>query len=62
MTTLELLDSDLNEHFNETLKLGGYTHKQAINIAKHNVIELYGLQRPYDNKALDHLEAVALSY
>lgn len=62
MSIIDLIDSDLNEQFNETLVLNNYTHKQAIEIAKHNVIEMYGLKQPYDNKTIEHLNAVALAY
>jgi len=62
MTIIELIDSDLTESFNEYIGMGITEHKQAITLAKRDVIEMYGLNSRYDSVLIEHLNAVALAY
>lgn len=62
MTIIELIDSDLRQSFNEYIGLGITERKQAITLAKRDVIEMYGLTSRYDNELMEHIEAISLAY
>ncbi|MCT4388689.1 hypothetical protein EFN46_10835 [Leuconostoc pseudomesenteroides] len=62
MTIMDLIDLDLRQSFNEYIGLGITEHKQAITLAKRDVIEMYGLTSRYDSGLIEHLNAVALAY
>lgn len=61
MDILELITLEFREDFKGNIELG-WEHDEAIQVTKQDIIEGYGFKRPYDNKALDHLNTLALSY
>lgn len=61
MNTIELLEDDFKEYLKVNIDMG-YKHSESIAITRREIIQLYGLKQPYDNKALEHLNTLASTY
>ena len=61
MNTIELIEYDFKHDLKGNIELG-YKRSEAIEITKRDIVEVYRLKQPYDSKAIEHLNAVALTY